>query len=179
MSKVVILDRDGVINDDSPNYIKTADEWRPIPGSLDAIARFKQAGWRVAIASNQAGIARGVILRADLDAIHARMRATITGAGGSIDYLTYCPHAPEDHCNCRKPAPGMLYEIARELGVELADVPFIGDKTSDIEAARRAGARPVLVRSGHGETSEATLGQASDVTVFDDLAAAASTLTTM
>jgi D-glycero-D-manno-heptose 1,7-bisphosphate phosphatase len=171
--KTVILDRDGVINYDSPDYIKAADEWKPIPGSIEAIARFKQAGWRVAIATNQAGLARGLFSKADLDAIHARMRAVIEMAGGGIDALVYCPHRPEDHCDCRKPAPGLLLQIARRLDIQLNGVPFIGDTPKDIEAARAAGARPVLVRTGLGEASAAALGEQTDVAVFDDLAAAA------
>jgi D-glycero-D-manno-heptose 1,7-bisphosphate phosphatase len=175
--KLVILDRDGVINHDSPDYIKNAGEWRPIAGSLEAIARFKRAGWLVAIATNQAGLARGLLSRTDLDGIHARMRETIAASGGAFDTLVYCPHAPEDGCDCRKPAPGLLREISRQLNIALQGVPFIGDKLSDIEAARNAGARPILVQTGDGRATQAALGDAPDVTVFSDLAAAAARLT--
>ncbi|HET7370018.1 MAG TPA: D-glycero-beta-D-manno-heptose 1,7-bisphosphate 7-phosphatase [Gammaproteobacteria bacterium] len=175
--KLVILDRDGVINHDSPDYIKNADEWHPVPGSLDAIARFTQAGWRVAIATNQAGIARGLFTQAALDGIHARMLAAIEAAGGRIDTLVYCPHRPEDHCDCRKPAPGLLREIGRRLNIELDGVPFIGDTLKDINAARAVGARPLLVRTGQGEATFAALNDAPDVAVFADLAAAATHLT--
>lgn len=175
---VVILDRDGVINHDSPNYIKSADEWRPIAGSLEAIARLKQAGWRVALATNQAGLARGLFTQAALDAIHARMLTAIRAAGGDIDALVYCPHGPDDHCDCRKPAPGLLREIGRRLQVDLEGVPFIGDTLKDIDAARAVGARPLLVRTGKGEATLAALGHAPDVAIFTDLAAAVSFLTT-
>ncbi|HET6655746.1 MAG TPA: D-glycero-beta-D-manno-heptose 1,7-bisphosphate 7-phosphatase [Gammaproteobacteria bacterium] len=176
-NQVVILDRDGVINHDSPDYIKNADEWHPIAGSLEAIARFKQAGWRVAIASNQAGIARGLFSQADLDAIHARMLAAVKNAGGEIDLLVYCPHRPEDHCDCRKPAPGLLREIGHRLNVGLQGVPFVGDTLKDINAARAVGARPLLVRTGQGEATLAALDSAPDVAVFSDLAAVADHLT--
>ncbi|HET6655330.1 MAG TPA: D-glycero-beta-D-manno-heptose 1,7-bisphosphate 7-phosphatase [Gammaproteobacteria bacterium] len=176
-SRVVILDRDGVINHDSPDYIKHAGEWHAIRGSLSAIARFKQAGWRVAIATNQAGIARGLFTQAALDGIHARMLEAIEAAGGKIDALVFCPHRPEDHCDCRKPAPGLLREIGRQLDIELEGVPFIGDTLKDINAARAVGAVPLLVRTGQGEATLATLGNAPDVAVFADLAAAAAHLT--
>ncbi|HET7569974.1 MAG TPA: D-glycero-beta-D-manno-heptose 1,7-bisphosphate 7-phosphatase [Gammaproteobacteria bacterium] len=176
-AKAVILDRDGVINHDSPDYIKSADEWRPIAGSLEAIAQFKRAGWRVALATNQAGIARGLFTQAALDGIHERMLAAIRAAGGDIDVLVYCPHRPEDHCDCRKPAPGLLHEIGRRLQIDLHDVPFIGDTLKDIDAARAVGARPLLVRTGQGEAALAALGDAPDVRIFADLAAAASYLT--
>ncbi|HET6726093.1 MAG TPA: D-glycero-beta-D-manno-heptose 1,7-bisphosphate 7-phosphatase [Gammaproteobacteria bacterium] len=176
--KAVILDRDGVINHDSPDYIKNADEWRPIPGSLEAIARLKQAGWRIAVATNQAGLARGLFSQADLDGIHARMVAAIEAAGGAMDALVYCPHRPEDHCDCRKPAPGLLREIGRRFDIELAGVPFIGDTLKDIEAARAVGARPMLVLTGQGEATRAALGDAPDVEIFANLAAAAARLIT-
>lgn len=147
---LVILDRDGVINQDSPSYVKSAAEWRPIPGSLDAIARFTQAGWKVAIASNQAGIARGRFTLADLDEIHQKMRRAVHNGGGHIDALAFCPHGPDDDCECRKPRPGLLTRIGSELGMSLDGVPFIGDKVSDIDAARTAGAQPVLVLTGNG-----------------------------
>ncbi|HET7306349.1 MAG TPA: D-glycero-beta-D-manno-heptose 1,7-bisphosphate 7-phosphatase [Gammaproteobacteria bacterium] len=175
--KVVILDRDGVINYDSPDYIKSADEWRPIAGSLEAIAQFKRAGWRVAVATNQAGIARSLFTQAALDGIHDRMLTAIRAAGGDIDALVYCPHRAEDHCECRKPAPGLLHEIARRLQVDLDGVPFVGDTLKDINAARAVGARPLLVRTGQGEATLAAIGHAPDVAIFADLAAAASYLT--
>lgn len=170
---LVILDRDGVINYDSRDYIKSVDEWRPIPGSLEAIARLNAAGWRVAVASNQAGIAHGYYSEADLKHIHTHMAAELAKAGGRIDLIVHCPHSPDAHCDCRKPAPGMLVEIGRRLGVDLAGVPFVGDKASDVAAARAVGARPLLVRTGLAERTAAALAITPAVEVFPDLAAAA------
>lgn len=170
--RLAILDRDGVINQDSPHYIKSAAEWQPIPGSLEAIARLNAADWRVAVATNQAGLARGLFSQAALDAIHRRMETALAAVGGHIDVLVYCPHRPEDGCDCRKPAPGLLHEIARRTGADLAGVPFVGDTRKDVEAARAVGARPLLVRTGQGEATLATLGaEAAGVEVFADLSA--------
>lgn len=168
---LAILDRDGVINFDSPDYIKSPAEWRPIPGSLEAIARLNRNGWRVAVASNQSGLARGLFSRADLDAIHARMDVALAAVGGRIDLKVYCPHGPGDGCECRKPAPGLLREIGRRLDTVLAGVPVIGDTVKDIKAARAVGARPLLVRTGQGEAALATVGIGS-VETFADLSAA-------
>jgi len=172
---VIILDRDGVINRDSADFIKSPDEWQPLPGSLDAIARLCAAGYRVAVASNQSGIGRGLFHISDLDAIHGKMLAAVTAAGGKISALEYCPHRPEDRCDCRKPAPGLLLRIGERLGVELADVPCIGDSLRDIEAAAAVGARPMLVLTGNGRlTSEK--GVPPSVEIYRDLAAAADRL---
>lgn len=165
--KIVILDRDGVINFDSPDYIKSADEWRPIPGSLEAIAKLHKSGYRVYVATNQAGIARGKLSEVDLAAIHARMLAAVESAGGRIEGIQYCPHHPDERCGCRKPEPGMLHAIAEKAGVSIAGHPFVGDSLKDIRAAESAGCLPVLVRTGNGEE---TLRLHPDVTaVFDDL----------
>ena len=171
--KLAILDRDGVINENSPDYIKSPEEWYPLPGSLEAIARLKRAGWRVAVATNQSAIGRGLITQATLEAIHASMARALEAHGGRIDVLAYCPHTPDDHCDCRKPASGLLREISTRLGTGLAGVPFIGDNSSDVLAARAVGARPILVRTGYGE---ATAAEYPDVPVFDDLAAAVNSL---
>lgn len=172
---VVILDRDGVINRDRPDFIKSPREWRPLPGSLDAIARLCAAGYLVAVASNQSGIGRGLFGLSDLDAIHGKMLAAVAAAGGRISALEYCPHRPEDDCDCRKPRPGLLRRIGIRLGSDLAGVPCIGDSLRDIQAAEAVGARPILVLTGNGRrTMDGPLP--SSVEIFEDLAAAADSL---
>ena len=148
--KLVVLDRDGVINHDSSAYIKSPTEWRPLPGSLEAITRLRKGGWRVAVATNQAGVGRGLFDMATLSAIHSRMTAAVAGAGGHLDAIFFCPHAPEMQCGCRKPRPGMLHEIARRFAVEPTDMVMVGDSLRDLQAAQAAGARPVLVLTGNG-----------------------------
>lgn len=168
MDRVVILDRDGVINADSPDYIKSADEWLPIPGSLDAIARLHKHGIRVFVATNQAGIARGKLSADDLDQIHRKMEQAVAAAGGALEHIEFCPHHPDDGCRCRKPGPGMLEAIASRAGVSLKDQYFVGDSLKDIGAAEAAGCQPVLVLTGNGEH---TRMQRPDLDrVFDDLA---------
>ncbi|WP_282361861.1 D-glycero-beta-D-manno-heptose 1,7-bisphosphate 7-phosphatase [Pseudomonas sp. PS01300] len=173
--KLLILDRDGVINQDSDAYIKSLDEWIPIPGSIEAIAQLSKAGWTVAVATNQSGIARGYYSLATLDAMHARLRELVAAQGGEVGLIVYCPHGPDDGCDCRKPRPGMLRTIANHYAVDLAGVWFVGDSKGDLEAARAVDAQPVLVRTGKGEQTlskdvpEATL-------IFDDLASIASAL---
>ena len=149
--KLVILDRDGVINLDSDQYIKSPEEWKPIAGSLEAIARFTQAGFRVVIATNQSGLGRGLFDMATLNAMHDKMHKAVNQLGGRIDAVFFCPHAQDAGCACRKPKPGMLLEIAERFNVPLAGVPAIGDSLRDLEAASAAGARPVLVLTGKGE----------------------------
>jgi D-glycero-D-manno-heptose 1,7-bisphosphate phosphatase len=168
----VLVDRDGVINADSTAYIKSAAEWHPLPGSLEAIAELTAAGRAVVVVSNQAGIGRGLFSAAALDEINGAMITAVRSAGGELSGIFYCPHRPEDACDCRKPKPGLLRRVERELGLAVAEAPFIGDKISDIEAARAANARPVLVRTGYGESTE-RLPAAQDVPTFDDLKAAA------
>jgi D-glycero-D-manno-heptose 1,7-bisphosphate phosphatase len=169
--KLVVLDRDGVINFDSDDYIKSADEWQPIPGSLDAIARLADAGLDVVVVSNQSGLGRGLFDQADLDAISAKMHAAIAAAGGCLAGVYYCPHAPDVGCSCRKPEPGLLHRVARDLGVEsFTGVPIVGDKPSDLGLARAVGGRAILVRSGKGMTTAATLDDEA-VEIYDDLAA--------
>jgi len=174
---LVILDRDGVINHDSDAFIKNEDEWRPISGSLEAIAALTGAGFTLAVASNQSGIARGLFDQEALDAMHAKMLGLVHAAGGHISRIVICPHGPDDGCDCRKPEPGMLRQLARHFDTALEDVPVIGDSLRDLEAAAAVGARPILVRSGKGRSTEAALpARFADVPVYDDLAAAARAL---
>ena len=167
--KLIILDRDGVINFGSDQYIKSPDEWRPIPGSLEAIARLTREGWRVVVATNQSGLARGLFEMATLNAIHAKMHKAVAQAGGRIEAVFYCPHAAESECDCRKPKPGLFNEIATRYGRDLAGVPAVGDSLRDLLAAAAVGARPVLVRTGKGEKTLAAGGLPGDPPVFADL----------
>jgi len=169
--KLIILDRDGVINHDSDDYIKSAEEWQPIPGSMEAIARLTQAGYRIVVVSNQAGLAHGRFTIEDLNAIHRRMHTRLEQHGGSVEAVLFCPHGPDEECDCRKPRPGLLQELSRRLRLALDQVIMVGDKLSDIEAARAVRARPVLVRTGYGRALEDDGGVPDGVPVFDDLAA--------
>jgi D-glycero-D-manno-heptose 1,7-bisphosphate phosphatase len=169
---LVILDRDGVINEDSKGYIKSPAEWKPIPGSLEAIARLNRAGYRVVVATNQSGIARGLLDLDMLIRIHEKMNHAIAEAGGVIDAVFFCPHGPESMCACRKPRPGMFHDIARRLQLELTGVPAIGDSLRDLQVAEATGAKPVLVRTGKGEQTLEELGGIQGLLVFDDLARA-------
>ena len=173
---LVILDRDGVINEDSDAYVKSPGEWIPIPGSLEAIARLNHAGYRVVVATNQSGIARGLFGMAELDAIHQKLHSSLARVGGQLDGIHFCPHGPDDGCGCRKPLPGLLREIASRHGIDLAGVPAIGDSLRDLEAAMAVGAMPVLVRTGKGRAAEQRLPPRWGVVVFDDLAQAAHAL---
>ena len=170
--KLVILDRDGVINEDSDQFIKTPEEWRPIPGSLQAIARLTQAGYRVVVASNQSGIGRGLFDMATHNAINDKMYTALAQVGGRIDALFYCPHPAEANCSCRKPKPGMFDDIARRFNTSLAGIPSIGDSLRDMQASAAAGAQPVLVLTGKGAKTKAAGGLPDDTQVYDDLAAA-------
>ena len=174
--KLVILDRDGVINADSAQYIKGPEEWRPLPGSLEAIARLTRAGYRVAIATNQSGIGRGLFDMATLNAIHDKMHRAVAQAGGRIDAIFYCPHAADSTCDCRKPRPGMLLEIGERFNVGLRGVPVVGDALRDLQAAAAVEARPMLVLTGKGERTrkEGDLPQRTEI--FPDLAAIAAAL---
>ena len=174
--KLIILDRDGVINEDSDSYIKSVDEFIPLPGSLEAIARLKQAGYTVAIATNQSGIARGYYDEATLAAMHDKLSRLLDEQGGEIDYIAYCPHGPDDHCDCRKPLTGLLNEIGSHFNVALTNVPIIGDSLRDIQAARSVGANPILVKTGKGERTLANQDQLDDIAVFSDLATAVDAL---
>ncbi len=167
---LVILDRDGVINRDSSEFVKTADEWQPLPGSIDAIAKLSQAGFTVAVASNQSGLARGLFSRGALDAMHRKLRRLVAAAGGRIDRIVVCPHGPDDGCDCRKPAPGLYLRLARHYGVSLDRVPAIGDSLRDLQAAAAAGATPILVRTGNGRRIRAVSPGISGRAATDDCA---------
>lgn len=150
MMRLVILDRDGVINHDSDNYIKSPDEWQPIDGSLAAIARLTHAGWSVAVATNQSGIERGLFDINTLHAIHTKMANAVSDVGGRIDGVFFCPHAPNSGCRCRKPATGLLEDIAARFGRSLAGVPVVGDSLRDLQAGHAMGCDTFLVKTGKG-----------------------------
>ena len=154
------------------NVAKTVDEFIPLPGSLAAIARLKKAGYTIAVATNQSGIARGYYDATTLAAMHDKLAHLLDDQGGEIDYIAYCPHGPDDNCDCRKPLPGLLNEIAEHFSVALTDVPIIGDSLRDIQAARTVGAYPILVKTGKGERTLAQHEQLNNVPVYADLAAA-------
>lgn len=177
-ARLIVLDRDGVINRDSEQFIKSPDEWRPIPGSLEAIARLNRAGYRVVVATNQSGVGRGLLDFATLNAIHDKMHRTLALAGGRIDAVFYCPHTADARCDCRKPKPGMLVEIGKRFSVELAGVPCIGDGLRDLQAAEAVGAQPMLVLTGKGEKTLRDDGFPKGTVIFPDLAFAASALLT-
>jgi D-glycero-D-manno-heptose 1,7-bisphosphate phosphatase len=169
--KLVILDRDGTINHDSDHYIKSLDEWRPIKGSIEAIARLTQAGYRVVVATNQSGIARGLFTTRTLFEMHDALQRAAVQAGGRVDAFFFCPHADAAGCECRKPKPGMLLEVARRFNVSLADTFMVGDSLKDVQAAVAAGARPVLVLTGKGAKTQAEGKLPPGTQVFADLAA--------
>ena len=174
---LVILDRDGVINHDSDDYIKSPDEWQPLPGSLEAIARLCRADYTVVVATNQAGVGRGLFSLEMLTRIHRKMASSIRDKGGRLDSVFFCPHSPADQCGCRKPKPGMLLEISDRLSIGLSGVPFVGDSLRDLEAAAAAGAMPVLVKTGQGRLTQEKLSQGElshtlgQTPVYADLAA--------
>jgi D-glycero-D-manno-heptose 1,7-bisphosphate phosphatase len=170
--KLIILDRDGVINFGSDQFIKSPDEWKPIPGSLEAIARLTREGWRVVVATNQSGLARGLFEMATLNAIHAKMHKAVAQAGGRIEAVFYCPHSADMDCGCRKPKTGLFNEIAARYGSDLADVPAVGDSLRDLLAAASVGARPLLVRTGKGEKTLTAGGLPENTPVFANLSAA-------
>jgi len=174
--RLAILDRDGVINEDSERHIRTPEEWVPIPGSLEAIARLCRAEYRVVVITNQSGVGRGLFSLDSMNKINARMFELISQKGGDVDALLFCPHAPDAGCDCRKPRPGLFHELARRLKVNLTGIPAVGDSIRDMQAALAAGAKPVLVRTGKGaETLEAIRDSDDErlkqVAVYDDLAA--------
>lgn len=170
--KIVILDRDGVINFDSDQFIKSPAEWKPIPGSLEAIARLNQAGYRVVVATNQSGVGRQLFDMDTLNAIHDKMHKAVAAVGGRIDAVFYCPHAADSKCDCRKPQPGMFQRIASCYNIDLTSVPAVGDSLRDLQAAAAAGALPMLVLTGKGQKTQAEGGLPDDTLVFPDLAAA-------
>ncbi len=148
--KLVILDRDGTINEDSLEYIKSPQEWQPMPGALEAIARLNHAGWRVVVASNQSGLGRGLFDVATLNAMHAKLHTMLAAVGGRVDAIFYCPHAPDDKCRCRKPESGLFEQIGERYGVELKNVPTVGDTARDLVAGAAVGCEPHLVLTGKG-----------------------------
>ena len=169
---LLILDRDGVINRDSDDFVKSPAEWLPLPGSIEAIAKLSRAGFTVAVASNQSGLARGLFDRAALRAMHRKLRRLVEAEGGKVARIAVCPHGPNDGCACRKPMPGLLLRLARHFNTSLEGVPVVGDSLRDLRAAARAGAEPVLVRTGNGEKTLRNLPKELErVPVYKDLAA--------
>ena len=175
--KLVILDRDGVINHDSDSYIKSPDEWKPLRGSLEAIAKLTQSGYHVVVATNQSGIGRGLFEMAALNAIHDRMHRAVAQAGGRIDAVFYCPHSQEENCACRKPKPGLIEEIGRRFNTLPKDVPTIGDALRDLQAAAAVAAQPILVLTGKGEKTRREGGLPPGTRIYADLAAAVKFIT--
>jgi len=173
--RLIILDRDGVINKDSAAYIKSPFEWTPLPGSLEAIAELFNGGYTVVVCTNQSGISRRLFNATTLDAIHEKMKSASERTGGHIDGVFVCPHGPDDHCSCRKPEPGLLLRVGAHYGISLHGVPVVGDSLRDLEAARRVGARPILVLTGNGR--QTLKNHCRDgVEVYNDLADAARAL---
>ncbi|WP_027470019.1 D-glycero-beta-D-manno-heptose 1,7-bisphosphate 7-phosphatase [Deefgea rivuli] len=171
--KLLILDRDGVINEDRPDFIKSPEEWLPIAGSLNAIGELTRAGWTLVVATNQSCIGRGIIDVAMLNRIHAKMHKAIHHVGGHIDAVFFCPHAPDMGCACRKPAPGLVLDIAKRFRVEPKDCYMVGDSLRDLAAVNSAGGRALLVRTGNGAKAELSADLPAGTPVFDDLAAVA------
>jgi len=174
--KLIILDRDGVINYDSDQFIKNPEEWKPIPGSLEAIARLCQADYRVVVATNQSGVGRGLFDMHTLNAIHDKMHKAVALAGGRIDAIFFCPHTADSDCHCRKPKAGMMEDIATRYNTNLKGVPSVGDSLRDLEAAAKAGAQPMLVLTGKGSKTQAAGGLPEGTLIYPDLAAAVATL---
>ncbi len=178
--KLIILDRDGVINRDSGDYVKNADEWIALPGSIEAIAKLSKAGYTIAIATNQSGLSRGLFGIDELESMHHKMCVLVENAGGHIDGIFYCPHLPEDQCQCRKPAPGLLEAIADEFQVSLKGVPIVGDSIRDLQAGLALSCHAILVRTGNGKESERLLQKNNteliNTPIFDDLDAVVTNL---
>jgi D-glycero-D-manno-heptose 1,7-bisphosphate phosphatase len=168
---LIILDRDGVINKDSDEYIKSPAEWEPIPGSLEAIAKLNQNGYRVVIVTNQSGLGRKLFTIDALNSIHMKMNTYLSQFGGVVDGIFFCPHTPRDKCNCRKPKPGLYNDVSERLRVSLSKVYCVGDKMTDIKAAQSAGGKPILVRSGKGQTEIDQGLVPAGIPIYDDLAA--------
>jgi len=167
--KLIILDHNGVISQSSSTFIKTPDEWIPIPGSVEAISRLTHNGYRVVIATNQSGIGRGLLDIKTFNAINDKMHKVINQAGGRIDAIFFCPHTGADKCHCRKPATGMFEEIMQRYGVDLKNVPAIGDSLRDLQAAIAIGATPILVLTGKGQTTSTNVEIPPNTQIFDDL----------
>ena len=174
--KLIVLDRDGVINVDSDQFIKSPDEWKPIPGSLEAIARLNESGWRVVVASNQSGVGRGLFDMDTLNAINEKMTKAIGQAGGRLDAIFFCPHSADSTCDCRKPRPGMFLQIAERFNVDMRGVPVVGDSLRDLQAGVAVGCQPYLVLTGKGAKTQADPALPEGTVVFPDLAAVAAQL---
>lgn len=174
--KLIILDRDGVINQERPNGVLDPDQWEALPGSLDAIARLNQAGYQIAVATNQSGIARGLLDIETLFAIHRKMHEQAMQAGGHIDMVVFCPHSDSNECSCRKPKPGMLYTINDRVGVDWPSVYVVGDSLKDLQAAMAVAARPSLVKTGKGQDTLDSNKGLDHIPAYDDLAAFADEL---
>ncbi len=174
--KLIVLDRDGVINYDSDQFIKSPEEWRAVPGSIEAIARLNHAGYRVVVATNQSGIGRGLFDMAMLNAIHEKMHRALAHAGGRVDAIFFCPHTADAKCECRKPKPGILVEIGKRFHTELTGIPCIGDSLRDLQAADAVGAQPMLVLTGKGEKTLRDGNFPKNTVIFPDLAFAVSAL---
>jgi len=173
---IIVLDRDGVINQDSSSFIKSADEWIALPGSAAAIKVLNDAGFTVVVATNQSGVGRGLFSLAVLGEIHAKMSSVVTAAGGHLDGIYFCPHEPDAGCVCRKPAPGLLQQVAQHYERTAAELIVVGDSLRDLEAAWAFGAKAILVRTGNGRDTEQQLATGRPVDVCDDLAAVAARL---
>ena len=167
--KLIILDRDGVINNDSDDFIKTPDEWLPIKGSLEAIASLKAAGWTVAVATNQSGIARGLFKEETLQAMHAKMQTCLARMNASVDLIVWCPHGPRENCSCRKPKPGLYHKIAHTYDQSLLHVPIVGDSLRDLKAAAAVGGLPILVKTGKGEATLSSPALPIGTCIYPDL----------
>lgn len=175
--KILILDRDGVINEDSPDYIRSEDDWTPLPGSIEAIARLSNLGFEIVVATNQSGLARGLFTLTDLEGMHRKMQRLVRAAGGRIGGVFYCPHHPDAGCACRKPRTGLLDAIAREYGRSVAGSYLVGDSLKDVELALAGGCNPLLVRTGNGVEAAAALAAAGiEVRQYEDLAGVAEAL---
>lgn len=170
MKKILILDRDGVINQDSDAFVKSAAEWIPLPGSIEAIAKLYKAGWTLAIATNQSGLARGKFTQQDLDEQHAKMLQLVHAVGGDLHHIAWCPHGPEDGCDCRKPKAGLLDQISQALNINLTGATMVGDALRDLQAGQARGCQAVLVRTGKGEKTLADGKGLEEVQVVADLA---------
>ncbi|MCK9260892.1 MAG: D-glycero-beta-D-manno-heptose 1,7-bisphosphate 7-phosphatase [Azoarcus sp.] len=175
--KLIILDRDGVINVDSDQFIKSPDEWKPIPGSLEAIARLNQWGWRVVVASNQSGVGRGLFGMDTLNAINDKMVKSLAQVGGRLDAIFFCPHSADSTCECRKPKPGLLIQVGQRFNVDLKGVPTVGDSLRDLQAGIAVGCTPYLVLTGKGTKTQEDPALPKGTLIYPDLAAVVADLT--
>ena len=175
--KIIVLDRDGVINFDSDQFIKKPEEWKPIPGSLEAIARLNESGWRVIVASNQSGVGRGLFDMDTLNAINEKMTKALGQAGGRLDAIFFCPHTADSTCDCRKPKPDMFLQIAERFNADMKDVPVVGDSLRDLQAGVAVGCKPYLVLTGKGSKTQTDPDLPEGTQIFPDLAAVTAQLT--